>query len=228
MRCLGLVELRPYHSNHCFRDALQREFQRRSGCGSTAPLVSITGGFGAHPTRPKSSTFAEDLHDCIHRLRLAGANGVTLDCPDWFQYADDIVREGAYPLLDPLDALIEEFAWRRISPPATIGLLEPCETISNRLRLLGYQTIEGVAPRISSIAPHTVRRLLQEAARELSSRGADAILIPASLSGAVPERTIEELGILDLTALHAEACVRWMLQEEYSQYGVQFAEHKRW
>jgi len=164
------------------------------------------------------------LGDGIAALNRAGVDCIAIPCNTAHYWFDDMERGSKAPILHIVDAAADALD-RRGFGGATVGLLGTTGTVAgeiyqSRLEARGYACLapeprvqeDRVMAGIAAVKAGRLvdaRRLLEDAAAELRSRGVATIVLGCT---EIPVVLDDDTRSLDATKALAEACVAWFVE----------------
>ena len=229
MRLLGLIGGMSWESTELYYRAINTAVQRELGGHHSARLLLSSVDFEGIERLQRAGDWqqaADQLAGEARRLAAAGADCIVLCTNTMHKVADSIEAATTLPLLHIVDATAGELLTRGI---ATIGLLGTRFTMEEdfyRERLAQRCHANVIVPSIDERAEvdriifkelchgaviEKSRQRYLEVIDRLAAAGADAVILGCTEIGMLVQASHTAVPLIDSTAIHAKAIVRFAL-----------------
>jgi aspartate racemase len=232
MKTLGIIGGMSWESTASYYALVNQGVRERLGGLHSASLVISSYDFARIEELQSSGRWDEMaavLTDTARKLEMAGADGFLIATNTMHEVADEVASKVSIPLLHIADALGDALVADGID---TVGLLGTRFTMERPF----YTEILRARHGVSSLIPderdrQTVHRVIydelcrgvaQEDSRidyvrimeDLGKKGAEAIAFACTEIGLLVRDTDTDLPVYDTAVIHADAAVKWMLEEQ--------------
>ena len=231
MRKLGIIGGTSWSSTALYYDHINRGVAQRLGGLNSATLIIESLNLAPFAEMELSGDWDGVAHVTIEaakRLEAAGAEGVIITSNTGHKVFDAAAANIRVPMLHIADATGDKLAADRMTKVALLGtrftMTEPHVRSRLESRGIGLVPIDPVwikeVDRIifeELAAGRIVRdsqRKLKTLITELAKQKVQAIVLGCTELALVVDVRANVLPVYDTTAIHARACVEWMLAEE--------------
>ena len=231
MRKLGIIGGTSWSSTALYYEHINRGIARRLGGLHSARLVIESLDMAPFADMELSGDWngvAEVTLDAAKRLVAAGADGVIITSNTGHKVYDAVAPKIGVPMLHIGDATADELVSERRKRIALLGtrftMLEPHVRSRLESRGISLVSIEDVwVKEVDRIifeelaAGRVVRdsqRKLKTLITELAKQRVEAVVLGCTELVLAVDVRANVLPVYDSTAIHARACVEWMLGEE--------------
>jgi aspartate racemase len=231
VRKLGIIGGTSWHSTALYYDHINRGVAQRLGGLHSARLVIESLDLAPYAAMEQSGDWdsvAEVTLEAAKRLEAAGAEGVIITSNTGHKVYDSVAPKLGVPMLHIGDAAAAKLATDRRTRVALLGtrftMTEP--HIRSRLESRGISLVpidETSTREVDRIifqelaAGRVVRdsqRKLKTLITELAKQKTQAIVLGCTELVLAVDVRANVLPVYDTTAIHARACVEWMLGDE--------------
>ncbi len=231
LRKLGIIGGTSWHSTALYYDHINRGVAQRLGGLHSARLVIESLDLAPYAAMEQSGNWdgvAQVTLEAAQRLEAAGADGVIISSNTGHMVYDAIAPTLGVPMLHIADATADKLVAEGRKRVALLGtrftMTKP--HIRSRLESRGISLVPIDGPSIGEVdriifdelaAGRVVRdsqRKLKTLITELAKQKTQAIVLGCTELVLAVDVRANVLPVYDTTAIHARACVEWMLGDE--------------